>query len=268
MLRIIVDSGSSIKQDEKRNYNCDVLPLQIYFEGKEYLDDVNIHTDEFYKMLIESKSFPKTSLPSSDDAFNLINNYLLNGDKVCIITISSTISGTFNMLYQEYKENPNVLVFDSYSCVSGVKLLVDYVNRNQELPLDILEENLKDLRSHIKILAVPENLNYLLKGGRLSKKEWLFGTLVAIKPIITVTNGHVKVEAKKRGLANTMKYIKEHFNPNLEYDVYGIYTYDKSNLDTMLKEHNINVDKYDNACPAVGCHWGPNAFGLVFVENK
>ena len=67
MIRIIVDSGSSIKQSEKDMYNVDIIPLKIIFDGKEYLDGIDLSNDEFYDFLMNQNKFPKTSLPCFED---------------------------------------------------------------------------------------------------------------------------------------------------------------------------------------------------------
>ena len=76
MIKIFVDSGSSIKKEEREAYGVEVLPLKILLKDKEYLDGENLTMDVFYKALIDEKLFPKTSLPSLDDAQNRVEKYI------------------------------------------------------------------------------------------------------------------------------------------------------------------------------------------------
>ena len=92
MIKIFVDSGSSIKKEERKLYNVEVLPLQISLNDKEYLDGENLTMDVFYKALIEQKIFPKTSLPVLDEAEKRVNECIQQGFDVVILTISSGIS--------------------------------------------------------------------------------------------------------------------------------------------------------------------------------
>ena len=124
MIKIFVDSGSSIKQSEKDFYNVEILPLKILLNDKEYLDGVNLDINTFYNALIYDKIFPKTSLPSLDEAFNRVMEYVNNGDQVFLITISAQISGTFDALKTLFKDEKNVRVFDSQTAVGGIKILV------------------------------------------------------------------------------------------------------------------------------------------------
>ena len=93
MLRIFVDSGSSIKQDEKKHYNVEIIPLKILLGDKEYRDGIDLSMDFFYSQLIDEGVFPKTSLPSLDETEKKIMEYVEQGDHVIILPISSGISG-------------------------------------------------------------------------------------------------------------------------------------------------------------------------------
>ena len=119
MLRIVVDSGSSIKQEEKELYQAEILPIQVELSGESYLDGVNLDVDAFYEKLAASNDFPKTSLPSLEEAKELVESYTTKGDEVLVITISSEISGTYQALRMLFEENPKVAVFDCHCRRSG-----------------------------------------------------------------------------------------------------------------------------------------------------
>lgn len=168
MLRIFVDSGSSIKQEEKAHYGVEILPLHITLGDKEYKDGIDLTMDVFYRALIEEKLFPKTSLPSLGDAEALVNHYTKMGDDVVILPISSGISGTYNTLKMLFEENPKVRVIDTKSAVGGIRILVEEINRHREESLDQIEQRLLSLIPRIRVCAIPETLDYLHRGGRLS----------------------------------------------------------------------------------------------------
>ena len=124
MIRVYVDSGSSIKTEEKQKYNVEILPLKILFDNQEYLDGINLSFEEFYDKLINEKKFPKTSLPNVTEVEDEIINYTNQGDDVIIVTISSGISGTYNYLRLTFEDNPKVHVIDSLSAVGGIRIIV------------------------------------------------------------------------------------------------------------------------------------------------
>ena len=275
MLRIIVDSGSSIKQSEKEKLGVDILPLQILFDNDEYEDGIDLEMDLFYHKLIDEAKFPKTSLPKMDYAEKLVDEYTKNGDDILFIAFSSELSGTYNVLSNLFRDHKNVRVVDSKNAVGGIRLLVLEALKYKDESLDIVYNKVENLKKRLRILAVPETLTYLLRGGRLSKKEWLLGTIIAIKPIISLIDGKAKVISKKRGLKNAMKHISElmdEYKVDLNYPIIAEYSYNISNvteLESYLKpEYKENISYYDEIATAVACHWGPNAFGLVFVEQE
>ena len=276
MRRIFVDSGSSIKIDELEKYNVELIPLKILIGEKEYLDDgIDLPMDKFYELLTSEKTFPKTSLPQLDLVEKRVTDYTNNGDEVIIITISSKISGTYNSFKLLFEDNKNVLVVDSMCAVGGIRLIVDFLNKNKDKSLEEIPSLLDSFIPRIHVMAIPETLSYLLKGGRLSKAEWLLGSILQIKPTIGFKDGKVRVLAKNRGLKKAMKDVVAQLDElkcDPEYDIIASYTYDKKNvldlIDMTDEKYKSQIRVFDNLDPAVACHWGPNAFGFIFVSEK
>ena len=274
MRRIIVDSGSSIKLDEKELYGVDILPIQLMMGEDAFLDGVNLSTEEFYRRLKDSSQFPKTSLPSLEDAQNLVDSYTSQGDEVLIITLSSGISGTYQALKMLFDEYENVVVFDSKLAVGGIRFLVEEAKRYEDESMEVVLDKLSQLRERVVIAAVPETLDYLLAGGRLSKSSWMVGTLLSIIPIITFIDGKVTVLTKKRGLKQAKKTLVELVQEQKADTSYGIvasYTYNKTNVDEIIQmlpeEYKKAISVYDDLCSSIACHWGPNAFGFIYVKG-
>ena len=274
MLKVFVDSGSSIKQDEKEKYNVEIIPLRFMMGEQEYLDGIDLEIDDFYKLLIDKKMFPKTSLPNLEELTKRVNECIENGDDVIIITISSGISGTYNAISKLFENNNKVNVIDSLSAVGGIKLIVEEINRNRDKSVEEIIEKVQALIPKIKIMAIPETLTYLLKGGRLSRKEWLLGSILNIKPIISIINGNVRVLAKKIGLKNAMKYIAEELEKQKcdeNYPIIASYTYKDNNLKKLIDlvddKYKSQMSEFDNLDPVIACHWGPNAFGFIFISK-
>ena len=142
MIKLFVDSGSSIKKEERELYGVEILPLKILLKDKEYLDGENSSLDVFYKALIDDKIFPKTSLPSLDEAQQRIEQCINNGNDVIILTISSGISGTYNALRTLFADNTHVRVIDSKTAAGGMKILVREVNKYLNESLDFIENKL------------------------------------------------------------------------------------------------------------------------------
>ena len=274
MLRLLVDSGASIKKEECEKYNVELIPLKILLGETEYRDGDNLSIDDFYKYLLGKNSFPKTALPDLGEVEEKVNGYTQAGDDVIILTISSKISGWNNAARLLFDGNPKVKIIDSCMAVGGMRLIVDLINKNRDKSLDEIEEKVNELIPRIQIMAIPEKLDYLFKGGRLSRMEWLIGSVLMIKPIIGFKDGKVSVLGKKIGLKSGMKAIADALKLGVDedYDIIASYTYDKKNLDNLIdmtdEEFRPLIRVEDNLDPAIACHWGPNAFGFIFVSKK
>ncbi len=273
MLRVIVDSGSSIKQDEKEKYGVDIMPLKILLGDKEYYDGVDLPMDFFYDKLINEGLFPKTSLPGLGFVEKRVMKYVEQGDDVLILPISSGISGTYNTLKMLFEDEKKVRVIDTKVAVGGIRILVEEVNKFRDESLDSIELKLKHLIPKIRIIAIPETLEYLHRGGRLSRTAYLAGSLAQVKPLIGFDQtGHVKAVGKGIGLKRAMQMLVKHLEEDgcdTNYSIVPSYTYSDKNLKELIRmtdtKYHAAMTGFDNLDPAIACHWGPNAFGYIFV---
>ncbi len=277
MIKILVDSGSSIKQHEKEAYGVEILPLKILLGDREYSDGVDLSMNVFYHALIEEKQFPKTSLPSLGEAEALVHDFLNAGDEVLILSISSGISGTYNTFRLLFADEPRVRVIDTKTAVGGIRILVREANKMRDRSLDEVEQALLSLIPRIRVIAIPETLEYLCRGGRLSRSAWAIGSVLQLKPLISLdsSDGSVKVLAKERGRRRAMQRLVGYLDElacDPSYPIVPSYTYGKENLDALIEmtdsRYHAQMIEYDDLDPAIACHWGPNAFGYIFVSKK
>lgn len=271
-IKIFVDSGSSIKQEEKEKYNVEIIPLKILLDDKEYLDGIDLSMDVFYDALINKKQFPKTSLPNLVEVEKQVMKYVSDGDDVIVLTISSGISGTYNAMRLLFEGNDKVKVIDSKTAVGGMRILVKEINKYRDEPIDFVVEKVNELIKKIRVFAVPETLTYLHKGGRLSKVGYVAGTVLNLKPVIELRNT-VSVASMQVGLTRAMRYLVKTLEEcDVNYPIVPSFTYNSENLDKLIskvdkKYSDVMIEK-DNLDPAIAAHWGPNAFGFIFVSKK
>lgn len=165
-----------------------------------------------------------------------------------------------------------VSVVDSQTAVGGMKILVHEINKYRDKTLEFVNEKLRKLISKIRVYAVPETLTYLHRGGRLSSVGYAAGTILRIKPIIELRH-KVSVASKTIGLKKAMNFIMSKLSMcDINYPIVPSYTYNSENLDLMIEKSDkiykdIMIEK-DNLDPAIACHWGPNAFGFIFVSKE
>lgn len=280
-IKILVDSASDFTQDEAKQYGIEVIPLIVSFGDQEYLDGVNLTQKEFYEKLIETDTLPKTSQITPYRFTEAFEKLTENGDEVIVVTISSKLSNTYNSAVLAASEFENkVYVVDSLSATAGEKILCLYALRliKEGLNIKVIVNKLNEVKNKIRILAVVGTLEYLKKGGRISKATAFAGELLNIKPVISVEDGVVKLVGKARGSKKANNLLNELIDKKGSIDFSMPYTTLYSGLsDLMLKkyiedekhlwEDNTNNIPICNVGSTIGTHVGPGAIGVVFFSK-
>ena len=199
-VKIIVDSTADMAPAVAARVG--IVPLTIHFGQEEYIDGVTITGEEFYEKLVESDILPTTSQASPYVFEEAFREAVEAGFDVVCITCSSKLSGTCQSARIAAGEFPGrVHVVDSNSIALGSGILTEYALTLLDKGLNAEEITWKLLqkREDIRLLALVDTLEYLKKGGRLSAAAALTGSLLNIKPVITLTDGEIKVLGKARG---------------------------------------------------------------------
>ncbi len=201
-VQFIIDSAADYTLHEAQERWITLLPMTIIFGKEVYLDRVELTVEQFYEKLIESDRLPTTcQIPpaSFSDAFS---QAVAQGDTVVAVTISSKLSGTYQNAALAAQDFPGkVFVVDSLNATLGERILIEYGLRLRDQRLEAREiaQELTEKREKIHLLALLDTLEYLKKGGRISPATALAGTLLSIKPVVTVENGEVAMAGKARG---------------------------------------------------------------------
>lgn len=277
MVKIIADSSANISQIEAKEMGITVLPLGISFNEEEFLDDINISIDEFYERLTTSKVFPKTSQLSMELLEQTYNEAKKNNETILLILLSSKLSGTVNCanLVKNNGGYDNVYVYDSKGATALNRILVDVALQNKEKPAEEIIKILDEVRDRIELYAALDTLEYLHKGGRLSKTKAVVGNMLGLKPILTILkDGSLDVKAKAIGLNNAIKTINNLVEKSggidTNYPVYFLYSKIDTNGKKLQKcyEHlNLKQTKLLNLCSVIGCHIGAGVAGIVYVRK-
>lgn len=276
MLRIIIDSSANIFQSEAEELGIKILPLGINFEDEEYLDDVTISIDEFYQKLTTTKVFPKTSLLSMELMEKEFTDAKNAGDEVLLMVISSQLSGTYNCakLVKEQGDFNNVYIYDTLGATAVNRILVDVAIKNKNKPVNEIIEILNEVRKDICIFASVDTLEYFYKGGRLSKTSAVVGSMLNLKPVLTLTTeGKLEVVTKVIGLNKAIKTVKDMADKvggvNTNYSTYFLYSMNKTNGEKLQSSFlELQDAKLLNICSVIGCHTGPGLAAICFVKNN
>lgn len=279
MIRIMVDTSADYTVEETKEKGIGLLPIHITMGDRDYRDAYDLTKEEFYDLLTGSSEFPKTSQPSLQDLLDAFEEAKENGDELIYITLSSSLSGTYQsaVLAKNMAEYDKIYLVDSLTATHMVRVLADHAKKlaDEGVSAEKIVEELEDLKGRVKVYAALDTLEYLYKGGRLSKTSAVLGEMARIKPLITVnTNGEVavvgKCMGKNKAITTLMKMIGDsQIDP--DFPRYSVYTQGLENSDIFenrVRESGIEITERYQIGATIGAHIGPGVFGLIFVEKK
>lgn len=279
MIRILVDSSSDYLGEQIKEKNLEFVSLNVIFDGENYIEGENLGRDEFYERLKTCKEFPKTSQPSPESFLKVFNEAKEAGDDVICILLSSSISGTCQCahLAKNISEYDNIYIIDSLTATGGIQVITEYARRlvAEGLSAEAIVEKIEAMKNRVRLFAAFDTLEYLYKGGRLSKSSAAIGTLARVKPIISVSEaGTIDVVGKAIGRQKAISGILSHvekYEIDTEFPIITVYTYDAENcekLEDKLAKNGINVDVRTSIGAVIGSHVGPGAYGVTYVSKN
>lgn len=277
--RIITDSASDLPKSIIRKHNIKIVPLTVNFKEESFLDKFEITTDEFFNKLENSEELPTTSQVSPGEFVSAFNEALGEGDEILGIFLAHELSGTIKsaQMAKEIIGSDKIHIVDSRSVSFGEGILVlkaiDLLNEGIEIN-DVVKI-LEDTTKKVKTAAVVDTLKYLEKGGRLSKKQAVIGSMLKIKPIIELKDGQVLAIDKVRGKKRVVKWIEDWIDKN-QYDLTnkkimllngkGQEVHD--NIKDMLQNKYNAKDIIESEIGSVvATHSGPGCAGIAFIDE-
>ena len=279
-VKFIIDSASDVLPNECKKLGAVHVPLTVRFGDKEFADAVELNHKKFYKMLTSGKEAHPTTSQVTPAAFaEAMEKVVANGDTAVVITISSKLSGTYQSACIAAADfEGKVFVVDSMSATVGERLLLEYGIRlaGEGLDAAAIAARLDEIKGKVRIFARLDTLEYLKKGGRISAATAVVGTMLNIKPIISVEGGVVESVGKARGPKQADKMLRDlvaktggiDFSKPLCTVYSGL---DDDNLKTFLSESTDMLCGTEVSIAAVGSvigtHVGPGAVGIGYFEN-
>ena len=278
MIRIITDSASDIV--DNRREDLTVLPVSITFGSEEFQDGITLTHEAFYEKLIECDALPVTSQVAPFAFEEAFREAVEAGGQVIAITLSSKLSGTYQSacIGAEGFEG-KVRVVDSENASIGQHALVEYALRLKDAGLGFEEivERLEADKKRIRLIALLDTLEYLKKGGRISKASAFFGTMLQIKPVLDVDDAgrlipHFKVKGRKKSILEMFNRMKEDIKDPDGQTVFishGDCLEDAEALKAMIMEHfKIDNVLINYVGPVIGAHSGPGTLALFYMGKQ
>lgn len=280
MIRIISCTSSDMTLEESKNLNVELVPLQVMFGDEPYDSFTDVNFEGFYQKLESYKELPVTSQPSPAAFLAVYSRAKLEGDDVVVITISSKLSGTYQsaVIAQGMADYDKIHIIDTEQASVGQRLLVDLAVKLREegkSAADIAAE-LEKAKKRVVLFAALDTLKYLRKGGRIPKTTEVIGTVIGIKPIITLNQGAIVMADKARGhaglMANLFKLVSASgkFDPSMPiYFGYSNSDYLSNAFQKFLKQKMELPETLEYPIGAViGTHVGPGALAIAYLVKE
>lgn len=277
-VKIVTDTLSDITGDLAKDLDLVIVPLYVRFGEEIFRDRVEINSEEFYRRLVYEDILPSTTQPTPNDFLAVYEELVKETDEILVIVVSSKLSGTYqsaNQAKDMMKAKCRINIVDSLSVAMAMGLIViaaaDAVKNGADLNEATQFTQKAVSRSHL--IAYFDTLKYLAKGGRIGKAQGLLGSMLSVKPILTVKDGEMSPLTRVRSLNAGFDYL---------YSVVA----NAGRIESLAVEHATTpgdadklVERFspifpkDNIyrsviSPVIGTYAGPNALAVSYLEEE
>ena len=275
MIKIMVDSASDCRDNNIFDY---FIPITVELDGRSYQDGIDLDNNTFYDLLTTTEEFPKTSQPSPDAFLQIFTEAKNNGDEILYFALSGSLSGTYQSasIAKTMAEYDDIYIIDTKSATHMIGYYAAYAKTliAQGLSASLIAAECESLKGKIKVFAGLDTLEYLYKGGRVSRAAATVGEVAGIKPVITITEeGAVNAGSKAIGINRAIQTILTktgNFEVDDRFPMYSLYTYGTENvekLETKLAAAGYNPQERLQIGSTIGAHTGPGVYGVLFVAK-
>lgn len=276
--RLIVDSTADLMPEFRSRVHT--VPLTVRFGEEEYIDGVTIDHKTFYEKLIESDVMPATSQATPDAFMREYEKAARAGETAVVVTLSSKFSGTYQSAVIAAQEFENIYVVDSGTAAMGSGILIELALGLLEQGMDAaaVVQRLEEEKRRIVVVALVDTLEYLKRGGRISKTVAFAGTMLNIKPVISVIEGEISMLGKARGskMGNNLLVQEIEKAGGVDFSKPVLLGYSGISDALLLKyiedsrpiwEGNVPQVRYTSLGSVIGTHAGPGAVVVAFFKK-
>ena len=276
--RIIVDSTADLTAEYKTRVHT--VPLTVHFGEEEYWDGITINHKTFYEKLVESDVLPTTSQATPDAFLQAFQQAKDAGEAAVVITLSSKLSGTYQSAMIAASEYENIYVVDSGSAAIGSGILTTLALRLLDGGLGAKEiaQTLEEEKKKLTIVALVDTLEYLKKGGRVSKTVAFAGAVLNIKPVLSVADGEITILGKARGskMGNNLLVQEIEKAGGVDFGMPLLLGYTGLSNAMLVKYIEDSKSLWEDSCAqlnstiigsVIGTHAGPGAVAVAFFKK-
>jgi DegV family protein with EDD domain len=268
---VVTDSTADLDADLQKRLGLAMVPLIVNWDGQTYRDKLDLSPTEFYQRLRTSKTLPKTGAPSPAAFESAFREQLKQHESVVGVNLSASFSGTYEVARRaaESVDPQHIRVIDSGSvsvCIGWLAEMALSLGK-QGVALDQIVEQVEKARGRLRILALLETLTFLQRGGRIGRAAALAGTLLSVKPILSVNHGEIAPVERVRTMNGALRRLVELVVAYGPLERLGIMHADSpthaAEVERQLQAHypEITIDRGELG-PVVGTHGGPGLIGV------
>ena len=279
-VRIVIDSTADVRAALRDRFS--IVPLTVHFGEEEYVDGVTITHKAFYEKLVESDVLPTTSQATPAAFAKVFDEAVSRGETVVALTVASQLSGTYQSAVIAAADYPGkVYVVDSRTVAIGTGILAELalglVDRG--LSAEEIARRLEEERDDVHVVALLDTLEYLKKGGRISKTVAFAGGLLSIKPVAAIKNGEILLLGKARGSKQGNNLLVQQIHEAGGVDFHKPVLLGYTGLSDALLEKYVEDSHAlwaESGQPlerciigsVIGTHAGPGAVAVAFFNKK
>mgnify|MGYP000846719902 FL=1 len=268
---IITDSTANLDASVLDRFAIKVVPLNVHLPDVVFKEG-ELSNTEYYRRLREEKFMPRTSQPSPADFLTLYKS-LRPEDNAMVILISSKLSGTVQsaqLACEMFAGHERIKVIDSYSAVMGLGFQVIKAAQMAAAAKTTaeIEKEIFTLRDKMQIFFVVDNLEYLLRGGRISQLSSFIGSILKVKPVLNLADGQIglyeKVRTHQKAVDGLINRLKQDIQNVHEVAVVHVDAQDEAELLAERVKEIFPHPIISHVNPVIGSHVGPGTLGLIY----
>ena len=277
-VKIVTDSSCDLPAELVQELGITVVPLYVRFGEEVYREQVDISLDEFYQRLEHGPIHPVTIQPSPQDFINVYQKLSQEADGIVSIHISNKLSGTCNSALQGkemIEKGCPIEVIDSQSVTVGLGLICMAAAKMAKAgeSLSSVVKEVEQMIPNIHLLNLLDTLKYLQKGGRIGKAKALLGSILNVKPLITLKEGEVvpagQVRSRSKGIERLFSFVESASNIDGLAIAYNT-TPDEAHalaerLGSIFTKEAVKVVRLGTT---LGVHMGPGSLAVGLREKK
>ena len=275
MLRIVTDGTADILPEWGKEYGIDVIPVNILFGEKSYLQGIELDNEGFYKLVDETKRIPKTSQPSPHQFVEFYRRIAQKGDTILSIHITSKLSGTYASAVsaaEELKGEFNVIPIDSASGSLGLGLMCREARKMERAGknVDEIVRYIENIKPKIRVILTLDTLDYAKMSGRVKTLQAALASLLNVKPIAVLRDGDLgmteRVRTRKASLDRLIQMAKEEYRDAPIY-LAVVHARDLASGQGLLKDaekhFNAKETMISELSISIAANLGPGTVGLI-----